>query len=241
MPHSSVIRTVIFVCLALSVAHSARAVDGSAAIVGDPDSAEQGFQPLLGENAQTLWRGYAKEGWPKNWSLDDGVLARAGDGGDITTVEEFGDFDLRLEWKISPAGNSGILYHVSLGDAQPYITGIECQVLDDSKHRDGKNELTSAGSLYAMYARRESATAPVGEWNKARIVVNGNHIQHWLNGKVMVDCQRDSEEWTDRLAKSKFSTWEKFAKNRSGHIALQDHHDPVWYCNIRIKRLSTEE
>jgi len=202
---------------------------------------ERGFEPLLGKNAKQLWRGYAKEGWPQNWSLEKGVLARVGDGGDIMTTEEFDSFELRLEWKISPGGNSGILYHVSQGDPQPYFTGIECQVLDDDKHPDGKNKLTSASSLYAMYARKERATSPVGEWNQARIIVRGNHIEHWLGGKKMIECERDSKDWKERLAKSKFSTWEKFAKNHQGHISLQDHHDPVWYRNIRIKRLAEKK
>lgn len=204
-------------------------------------STDVDFEPLLGENAKELWRGYKEEDWPKSWELKDGVLSRVGDGGDIMTVGEFADFDLRLEWKISPGGNSGIIYRVSTGDKASYVTGIECQVLDDDKHRDGKSTLTSAASLYALYPRSERATAPVGEWNKARVVVRGNHVEHWLNGKKLVDCEIGSEDWNKRLAKSKFADWPKFAKNRTGHIALQDHNDPVWYRNIRIKRLDQAE
>ncbi len=202
---------------------------------------EVDFENLLGENAQRLWRGYKDKEWPSGWELKDGVLSRVGGGDDIMTVGEFADFDLRLEWKISEAGNSGIIYRVSTGDNASYVTGIECQVLDDDKHRDGKNALTSAASLYALYPRSERTTVPVGEWNKARIVVRGNHVEHWLNGKKVVECEIGSDDWKERLAKSKFADWPKFAKNRKGHIALQDHSDPVWYRNIRIKRLVQSE
>ncbi len=208
---------------------------------GIKEVAEQDFKPLLGSNVKQLWRGYAKEGWPAGWSLEGGVLARVAGGGDIMTVEEFADFDLRLEFKVSPAGNSGIQYRVSTGDEAPYYTGMEFQVLDDSEHRDGKNLLTSTGSLYALYARSERATLPVGEWNKARIIVQGNHVEHWLNGKKMVECEIGSDDWNERLAKSKFAEWPRFAKNRQGHIALQDHNDPVWYRNIRIQRLDEKK
>ncbi len=198
---------------------------------------ENGFEPLLGGNAPQLWRGYAEEGWPKGWSLENGVLARVAGGGDIMTVEKYADFELRLDWKISPGGNSGILYRISTGDKAPYVTGIEYQILDDDKHANGKDLLTCAGSLYAMYARSELVTKPVGEWNETKIIVQGNRIEHWLNGKKVVACEIDSDNWNKRLAISKFADWPKFAKNREGHISLQDHHDPVWYRNIRIKRL----
>ena len=202
---------------------------------------EPGFEPLLGENAKKIWRGYAEEGWPEGWSLEKGVLARVADGGDIMTVEEYADFELRLDWKISPGGNSGILYRISTGDEAPYFSGTEYQILDDEKHSNGKDLLTSAGSLYALYPRSEVAAKPVGEWNEAKIVVQGNHVEHWLNGKKVVECEIGSDDWNERLAKSKFIDWPKFAKNRQGHISLQDHSDPVWYRNIRIKRLSEKK
>jgi len=238
MPLLTVIRPFFLFCLFLVVAAPAHAVD--VLLAAEPESAaeEQGFEPMLGENAKQLWRGYAAEGWPKNWELEKGVLARVDGGGDIMTVEQFADFELRLEWKISPGGNSGILYRVSTGDDTSYYTGMECQILDDSKHGNGKNAMTSAGSLYGLYARKELATAPVGDWNQVRIVVQGNHIEHWLNEKKVVECEIGSDDWNKRLAESKFAEWPKFAKNRQGHIALQEHGDPVWYRNVRIKRLS---
>jgi len=229
MNHSIANRPFIVFCLVLAAAAPLQA------------AGEQGFEPLLGENAPQLWRGYAEETWPQGWTLEKGILARVAGGGDIMTVEKFADFELQLDWKISPGGNSGILYRVSTGDEQPYYSGIEYQVLDDKKASGGDDKLTAASSLYAMYGRSECATKPVGEWNAAKIIVQGNHIEHWLNGKKMISCEIGSEDWNERLAQCKFSTWPKFAKNRQGHISLQDHDHPVWYRNIRIKRLDEKK
>jgi len=216
------IRPFFLFCLFLAVAAPAHAED--VLIAAEPESTveEQGFEPMLGENTKQLWRGYATEGWPKNWELEKGVLARVAGGEDIMTVEEFADFELRLEWKISPGGNSGVLYRVSTGDDEPYFSGMEYQIYDDSKHNDGKNTLASTGSLYAMYARSSEAAAPVGEWNRARIIVQGNHVEHWLNEKKVVECEIGSDDWNKRLAESKFAEWPKFAKNRQGHISFQE-------------------
>lgn len=201
---------------------------------------ETGFKPLLGDDAEKLWVGYNKKTWPDHWKLAEGVLHRAGGGGDIVTIDTFENFDLRFEWKISEGGNSGVLYHVGLGDNQPYFTGMEYQILDHNKHSDGKSDLTSAAALYALYPANKKVIKPVGEWNTSRIVVDGNHIGHWLNGKKIVTAIRDGDEWNRRLKASKFVTWEKFAKNREGHIALQDHGDEVWYRNMRIKKLTAK-
>ncbi len=244
MTHLIAMRPFFVLCLLFSLALQAEAAE---VLVADKpqtsekqataeQAREQGFEPLLGENAKELWRGYAKEGWPNGWLLEDGVLARVDKGGDIMTLEKFADFELRLEWKISPGGNSGIIYRISTGDKASYLSGMECQILDNSKHKDG-SDLHSTSALYGLYACSEKATIPAGEWNYVRIIVNGNHVEHWLNGKKVVECEIGSDDWNERLAKSKFADWPKFAKNREGHIALQDHHDPVWYRNVRIKRL----
>ena len=213
---------------------SRAATDQGAAVDGEQ---EEGFTNLLGDDAKDHWRGYADEGWPAGWKLADGTLVRAGGGGDIMSKQEYGDFDLRLDWKISEGGNSGIIYRVSTGDPAPYLSGMECQVLDNQRHADGKNPLTSAGGLYALYAPDPDACKPAGEWNQVRIVVRGKHVQHYLNGKKVVDCVIGSDDWNKRLAASKFAGWEKFAKNDRGHFTLQDHGDEVWYRNVRIKSL----
>ena len=161
--------------------------------------------------------------------------------GDIITRESFKDFDLRLEWKISEGGNSGIMYRVSEtgeGTDATYLTGPEYQLLDDVKAADNKTTMTRAGALYGIYpAPDASPVKPAGEWNEARIVLRGNRIEHWLNGQKIVDAEMGSEDWNQRLAASKFATWPRFAKEAEGHIALQDHGNVVSFRNIRIKRL----
>lgn len=205
----------------------------------DKKDDEQGFESLLGEKAKDQWRGYADKSWPKNWKLEEGVLTRVADGGDVMTTEKFTNFELRLDWKISPGGNSGILYRVATGDDQPYYSGLEYQVFDEGDRKKGM--LTTASALYALYPPTEVAINPVGKWNTARIVVAGNHIEHWVNGKKVVECEVGSDDWNQRLAKSKFSTWKNFNKNATGHLSLQDHGHSVWYRNIRIKRLAEKK
>jgi hypothetical protein len=199
---------------------------------------EQGFTKLLQGDKEKTWVGYNKEaGWPEGWELADGVLYRKSGGGDLQTVEEFQDFDLRFGWKVSEGGNSGVMYRVSREKGPAYETGPEYQVLDNAKHQDGKNPLTSSGSLYGLYAAGEDVVKPAGEWNTARIVVRGNHVRHFLNGKKVVDAEIGSDDWNKRLAASKFASWPKFAKNERGFIVLQDHGDEVWFRNLRIKKL----
>ncbi len=184
------------------------------------------------------FRGYTSEEVGAGWSMADGVLHFNGNKcGDLVTKQQFGNFVLEFEWKISEAGNSGVMYRVSLGDKKPYKSGPEFQVLDDAKHKDGKLESHRAGALYALYAPKNKNLNPVGEWNSSKIVLNGNSVQHWLNGKNVVEAELGSQEWNKKVNASKFKTWEKFGKNKKGHLCFQDHGDPVWYRNITIKSL----
>jgi hypothetical protein len=130
------------------------------------------------------------------------------------------------------------MYRVTESDEPAYLTGPEYQVLDDAKHKDGQNKLTSSASLYALYPPTEDVLKPAGEWNRSRIVVEGNHVRHFLNGKKVVDVEIGSDDWNKQLAASKFATWPKFGKNAKGKIVLQDHGDEVWYRNMRIKDLT---
>jgi hypothetical protein len=205
---------------------------------GKAKKREKGFTPLLKGEKEKIWVGYNKEaGWPEGWEIVDGVLHRTSGGGDLQTVEDFKDFDLRFGWKVSEGGNSGVMYRVSREQGPAYLTGPEYQVLDNAKHQDGKNPTTSSGSLYAMYAPQGAEVKPAGEWNSGRIVVRGNHVRHFLNGKKVVDAEIGSDDWNKKLAESKFASWPKFAKNDHGFIVIQDHGDEVWYRNVRIKKL----
>lgn len=198
-----------------------------------------------GENLDA-WRGYNTEAPGEEWKIEDGVLVLDVDentedmtAGDLITRNQYENFELELEWKISEGGNSGIFYGVREipGQEVAYETGIEMQVLDDTRHRDGKVPETSAGACYALYAPEGKELRPVGEWNAVRLVVNDRHVEHWLNGRKIVEYEVGSEDWNQRVANSKFAEWEHFAKYRKGHIGLQDHTDRVWYRNIRIREL----
>jgi hypothetical protein len=206
----------------------------------EPAGEESGFTPLLQGDKREGWVGYGKKEWPAGWVLADGVLHRKSGGGDLRTLGEYGSFDLRFDWKVAPGGNSGVMYRVSEEKGPAYETGPEYQVLDNAKHKDGKSPLTSSGSLYALYAPTKDVMKPAGEWNEGRILIQGNRVQHFLNGEKVVDVEIGSPDWTKRVAESKFASWPKFGKNSRGHIALQDHGDEVWYRNVRIKDLDAK-
>ena len=186
------------------------------------------------------WRGYKRDTFPdKGWKVEDGLLKTipGGDVVDIVTKDLYDNFELSLEWKVSPGANSGILYRVSEGFDESWYTGPEMQVLDDDKHPDGKNPKTSAGALYALIAPANKHLKPVGEFNSVRILVNGNHVEHWLNDEKVVEYELGSELLKELIKESKFKDMPKFAQERSGHIVLQHHHDEVWYRNVKIRRL----
>jgi hypothetical protein len=183
------------------------------------------------------WRGYQRRDMPSGWTAVDGALTRVGNAGDIVTLDQFANFELALEWKVAPGGNSGIFYRVVEGPERTYHSGPEMQVLDDAGHVDGKTRLTSAGSLYGLYAAPPGVVKPAGEWNAVRIVANGAHVQHWLNGVKVVDYELWSPDWERLVKASKFNEWPTYGRAKRGHIALQDHGDWVAYRNIKIKVL----
>lgn len=192
---------------------------------------------LFDGSSLAAWRGYNESEPPAGWVIQDGLLYRKSGGGDLMTRDKFADFELEFEWKISPGGNSGVMYRVREGDPAAYYSGPEYQILDSSKLHDESSRLTAAGSLYAMYPSPATAEQPSGQWNAARIIVRGNRIEHWLNGTKVVDCEIGSDDWNQRLAASKFADWDMFASQSTGHIVLQDHGDEVWYRNLRVTRL----
>lgn len=162
-----------------------------------------------------------------------------GASGDLVfAAEKFSHFELSLEWKISPGGNSGIFYRVpDEQDNTPWFKGPEMQVLDNDGHSDGKIPSHRAGSLYDLVAAEPETVKPVGQWNSVLIRVQGNHIEHWLNGSPVVSIERGSEEWQRRLAASKFRDAPHYGHAKAGYIVLQDHGDAVWFRDIRVRRL----
>ena len=196
-----------------------------------------GWRPLFDGSTLTGWHVYHGTGAPTGWRAANGMISRVGGSGDLVTDEQFGNFDLALDWKIQPGGNSGIIYRISDEGEATYMTGPEFQVLDDARHADGKDPLTSAGAAYGLYPAPRGIVKPAGEWNAARIVVNGNHVEHWLNGTRTAQYDLGSSEWSKKVAASKFAAWSGYGKSSRGRIGLQDHGDSVSYRNIRIKVL----
>jgi hypothetical protein len=195
-----------------------------------------GWRLLFDGRTLEGWRGYKRDA-PQGWAVEDGTIARTGPGGDIMTVEQFGSFELALEWKISPGGNSGIFYRGTEQGVHIWESAPEMQVLDNTKHPDGKTAVTSAGANYGLHPPARDVTRPVGEWNQVRLVVNGPHVEHWLNGVKVVEYEQWSPEWEALVKASKFSTMPSYGRARQGHLALQDHGDPVWFRSIRIRPL----
>jgi hypothetical protein len=167
----------------------------------------------------------------------DGALTRAGDGGDLITEEQFENFELALEWKVARGANSGIMFRVTEDAEATYHTGPEVQVLDDAAHRDGLSRLTAAGANYALHPAAEGVVRAAGEWNAVRLVVNGAHVEHWLNGVKVVEYDLWTPAWDSLVQASKFAEWPGYGRARKGHIALQDHGDSVAYRNIGIRVL----
>src|SRR5690606_19356342 len=142
---------------------------------------------------------------PEGWAVEDGTLVRVGPGGDIVTTGQYGDFELVLERRVESGGNSGVLYRAVGGHAWIYESGPEMQILDDAGHADGRDPLTSAGANYALHPAPRGVVRPAGEWNEARILADGDHVEHWLNGVKVVEYALGSPDWQARVAASKFA------------------------------------
>jgi len=198
------------------------------------DEKKAGWKLLFDGKTTEGWKGYKKDKPGAGWEILDGVLTLNKGGGDLCTVEEFADFEFVIDWKISPGGNSGIMYRVAETKGAPYETGPEYQVLDDEKHGDGKNPLTSAGSIYAVVPPAKKMAKPVGEWNHTKIVAKGKKIEHWLNGEKVAEAEIGSEDWAARVAKSKWAKVPSYAQEAKGKIDLQDHGNKVEFKNIKI-------
>jgi len=205
------------------------------------------------EGWKLLFDGKSTNGWHKfndgkingGWIVENGelvALGKGGDiGGDIVTDEDFDNFDLRLEWKISHGGNSGIFYHVKEGKQYKalYYTGPEYQVLDDVGFPHKIKEWQMTGANYAMHLadKNQKELEKVGKWNSARIVVKDSLVQHYLNGKKIIEFKQWTKDWYKRKAGGKWKDFEDYGKFKSGKIGLQDHGNKIWYRNIKIKSL----
>lgn len=214
------------------------------------DEKKAGWRLLFDGRTTEGWRGYKMDKMPPGWKVIDGNLVRvsggeggkgAGGGDDIITVEQFDNFELQLEWKIMDrAGNSGIILRASEDAVTSWHTGPEMQILDNAAY-PGRSVRQLAGACYDLYAASKDVSRPRGQWNAVRVVADGNHIQHWLNGVKLFEYELGSDDWKQRIAKSKFRDMNRF-KNppAKGHICLQDHTARIEYRNIKIRPLRRE-
>ena len=185
-------------------------------------------------------RGYKQKDFPNGkWIIKDGALKTVPghNGIDLISKDMFTDFELELEWKVAPGGNSGIFYYATEEGDYIWQSAPEMQVLDNDVHVDGKNKLTSAGALYAMIEPSSDVTKPIGEYNKVRIKVEDKNVEHWLNGEKILEYTYQSDKMWKLVKNSKFNSMTPFAKAKTGHIGLQGDHGEVWYKNIRIRKL----
>jgi hypothetical protein len=201
-------------------------------------SGGDGWRALFDGESLQGWRGWLAAGVPAGWHVVAGTLAKEGEVDDLVTREKFGNFELELEWKIGKGGNSGIFYRGTREYSHIYWSGPEYQLLDDANAPDGRNRLTAAAAAYALYAPPAGVVKPFGEWNKARIVVNGAHVEHWLNGQKVVEYELSSPEWKAKVAASKFAKYPNYGLARTGYIGIQgDHNGALAIRNIRIRTL----
>ena len=223
-------------------------------LLSDKDKAE-GWILLFDGKSFEGWRGLGREGIPEgHWTIEDRAIKKVPSenvplqedgqplvGGDLITIQTFENFELTFEWKISRAGNSGIKYNVSEDMSTAHTPmyaalGFEYQILDDLGHPNAQvNDNHTAGSLYDLISPEGKNLKPVGEFNTAWIVFNGNHGEHWLNGMKVLEYDLDTPEMDAIVAASKYKNIKDFAKKRRGHIVLQDHTDAVWFRNIKIR------
>lgn len=206
-------------------------------------NAQKGFKPLFDGKTTKGWHTYNKTSVGSAWEVVDGSLHMNPDkkgkdgGGDLVTDKEYSNFHLKLEWKVAPKANSGIIFYVHEDPkfSQTYLTGPEMQVLDNDGHPDGKITKHRAGDLYDMIQSSSEPVKPVGEWNQAEIISKKGKLTFILNGVTVVKTTMWDENWKNLIAGSKFAKWEGFGSYKTGKIALQDHGDSVWYRNISIK------
>jgi hypothetical protein len=219
-----------------------------------------GWRLLFDGKSSKGWRGFAQDKFPEEgWLIKDGVLMHVASptpgkpmGGDIVTVDQFDNFELTWEFKLTPGANGGLKYlvdekvgHAPAADGTPAKesksgVSFEYQLLDDDKHPDakkGKDGNRRCGSLYDLIAPKEAAARPIGEWNEARLVVDGNKIEHWLNGKKVVEFERGSEALKKLIAESKYKTIAGFGESAKGHLLIQDHFNEVAYRSLKLRKL----
>ncbi len=223
-------------------------INSNSTNISNGEKSSNGWVSLFDGKTTTGWHSYGKDKADGIWNVEDGAICltdkkqrtQGSGGGDLVTDKEYGDFDLKLEWKIAKNGNSGIIFYVVEDPTkykESYNTGMEMQVLDNDGHPDGKLIRHRAGDLYDLISSSKESVKPVGEWNEVEIISKNGKLQLFLNGTNVVTTQLWDDNWRAMLANSKFKNMLGFGTFKKGKIALQDHSNMVCYRNIKIKEL----
>jgi len=245
---SLVIRSTVFVLVVVMLAGCVESVSSNELTKAQ---IKDGWVLLFDGETTKGWVGLGKDKFPETgWEIKDGVLtvnpvvegSKKKRGGAILTVAMYDNFEFKVDFKLTEGANSGIKYFVTEADAKRgKELGLEFQVLDDNKHPDAKKGINGNRTVASLYdliaADKDKKVNAVGEWNTAKIVSRGKHVEHWLNGKKVLEYERGSKEFMDLIAVSKYKSIKGFGLAEKGHILLQDHKDTVSYKNIMIKKL----
>lgn len=202
-----------------------------------------GWKLLFDGKTMTGWKNYNNKK-SDSWEVAAGELHCKGSTSDksdlrvdLTTMEQYENFELSIDWKIAKTGNSGILYHVMESKDASYLSGPEYQLIDDEGFPEKLEDWQKTGADYAMYTASSLLTKPVGEYNSTKIIFNKGHVEHWLNGVKVVEFQAWSDDWNKRKAAGKWKDVKTYGMSKTGYICLQDHGSEIWFKNIKLKSL----
>ena len=202
---------------------------------------KEGWKLLFDGKTTNGWRGFNMDKMPSTWKASDGMLMSTGEGGDIITTDKYDNFDLKLDWKQAPEGNSGIFYHVVEGPGlkAPYYSGPEYQIIDDTGFPGRVGPYNSTGADYAMTPPDTTMKVlnPAGEWNSSRIIFDNGHVSYFLNGKKIVEFDAWTDEWNAKVKKAKWKNYPQYGLAKTGYIGLQDEGRKIWFKNIKIREL----
>ncbi len=201
----------------------------------------EGWRLLFDGSTSNGWRGFKLPGFPaQGWSVEEGWLKvhAHGHGGDLITVDQFDDFDLRFEWRVTPGANSGVKYFITEDRPGKSGLGHEYQLIDDERHLDAlRGPKWQTAALYDLFPAHDRPVRPAGEVNQSRILVHANHVEHWLNGVKVLEYELGSESLKQAIAASKFKNVAGFGTKFKSHILLQEHGDEVWFRNLKLREL----
>jgi hypothetical protein len=222
--------TLAWIAIGLLLTNIAAAADPALNTLTDDERAA-GWKLLFDGKTTTGWRNYKNTDISPGWKVESGALTRGTErAGDIITTDKFAAFELSLEYNISKGGNSGLMFHVTEEGSAPWHTGPEIQIQDV-----GGRDAQKPGWLYQLYKADIDSAKPAGEWNQLKILITPQKCATWMNGQLYYEYVKGSQDWNERVAKSKFASLPNFGKATSGHICLQDHGNPVSFRNIKIR------